>query len=127
MAIRKEDKKVQDNMNYKTDKEEMLVAKLNKVEQRVYDNLKKGEELNMLDDKQKEQLKKLGMDIIDNMGYQAQKEKNMEMAGGIKFKDLKNLKGSTLAEKLKNLGVRNVPKNITLQKAIELINKKRAN
>ena len=59
MAIRKEDKKVQDNMNYKTDKEEMLVAKLNKVEQRVYDNLKKGEELNMLDDKQKEQLKKL--------------------------------------------------------------------
>ena len=29
MAIRKEDKKVQDNMNYKTDKEEMLVAKLN--------------------------------------------------------------------------------------------------
>ena len=59
MAIRKEDKKVQDNMNYKADKEEMLVAKLNKVEQRVYDNLKKGEELNMLDDKQKEQLKKL--------------------------------------------------------------------
>ena len=59
MAIRKEDKKLQDNMNYKTDKEEMLVAKLNKVEQRVYDNLKKGEELNMLDDKQKEQLKKL--------------------------------------------------------------------
>ena len=59
MAIREENKKVQDNMNYKTDKEEMLVAKLNKVEQRVYDNLKKGEELNMLDDKQKEQLKKL--------------------------------------------------------------------
>ena len=27
--------------------------------------------------------KKLGMDIIDNMGYQAQKEKNMEMAGSI--------------------------------------------
>ena len=59
MAIRKEDKKVQDNMNYKADKEEMLVAKLNKIAQRVYDNLKKGEELNMLDDKQKEQLKKL--------------------------------------------------------------------
>ena len=35
--------------------------------------------------------KKLGMDIIDNMGYQAQKEKNMEMAGGIKFKDLKDV------------------------------------
>ena len=59
MAIRKEDKKVQDNMNYKTDKEEMLVAKLNKVEQRAYDNLKKGDELDMLTDEQKEQLKKL--------------------------------------------------------------------
>ena len=59
MAIRKEDKKVQDNMNYKTDKEEMLVAKLNKVEQRAYDNLKKGDELDMLTDKQKEELKKL--------------------------------------------------------------------
>ena len=59
MAIRKEDKKVQDNMNYKADKEEMLVAKLNKVEQRAYDNLKKGDELDMLTDEQKEQLKKL--------------------------------------------------------------------
>ena len=63
--------------------------------------------------------KKLGMDIIDNMGYQAQKEKlqedNMDIASSIKFKDLKNL------------GIRNIPKNITLQKAIELINKKRAN
>ena len=27
--------------------------------------------------------KKLGMDIIDNMGYAAQKEKNTEMASGI--------------------------------------------
>ena len=27
--------------------------------------------------------KKLGMDIIDNMGYQAQKEKNMERAGSV--------------------------------------------
>ena len=27
--------------------------------------------------------KKLGMDIIDNMGYQAQKEKNIEMAGSV--------------------------------------------
>ena len=27
--------------------------------------------------------KKLGMDIIDNMGYKEQKEKNMEMAGSV--------------------------------------------
>ena len=75
--------------------------------------------------------KKLGMDIIDNMGYAAQKEKlqedSMDMASSIKFKDLKNLKGNTITEKLRNLGIRNIPKNITLEKAIQLINKKRAN
>jgi hypothetical protein len=63
MAIREENKKVQDNMNYKSDKdkmqEEMLMAKLNKVEQRAYDNLKRADELDMLSDDQKEQLKKL--------------------------------------------------------------------
>ena len=63
MAIREENKKVQDNMDYKSDKdkmqEEMLMAKLNKVEQRAYDNLKRADELDMLSDDQKEQLKKL--------------------------------------------------------------------
>ena len=37
----------------------MMMVKLNKVEQRAYDNLKKGEELDMLTDEQKKQLKKL--------------------------------------------------------------------
>jgi hypothetical protein len=50
-------------MNYKSDKdkmqEEMLMAKLNKVEQRAYDNLKRADELDMLNDEQKEQLKNL--------------------------------------------------------------------
>ena len=63
MAIREENKKVQDNMNYKSDKDKMqegmLMAKLNKVEQRAYDNLKRADELGMLSDEQKEQLKKL--------------------------------------------------------------------
>ncbi len=63
MAIREEGKKVQDNMDYKSDKDKMqegmLMAKLNKVEQRAYDNLKRADELDMLNDKQKEQLKKL--------------------------------------------------------------------
>ena len=63
MAIREENKKVQDNMDYKSDKDKMqegmLMAKLNKVEQRAYDNLKRADELNMLNDEQKEQLKKL--------------------------------------------------------------------
>jgi hypothetical protein len=63
MAIREDNKKVQDNMNYKSDKDKMqegmLMAKLNKVEQRAYDNLKRADELDMLSDEQKEQLKKL--------------------------------------------------------------------
>jgi hypothetical protein len=63
MAIREENKKVQDNIDYKSDKDkmqkEMLMAKLNKVEQRAYDNLKRADELDMLSDDQKEQLKKL--------------------------------------------------------------------
>ena len=36
-----------------------MMVKLNKVEQRAYDNLKKGEELDMLSDEQKQQLEKL--------------------------------------------------------------------
>ena len=36
-----------------------MMVKLNKVEQRAYDNLKRGEELDMLSDEQKEQLKKI--------------------------------------------------------------------
>ncbi len=63
MAIREEGKEVQDNMDYKSDKDKMqegmLMAKLNKVEQRAYDNLKRADELDMLNDEQKEQLKKL--------------------------------------------------------------------
>ena len=63
MAIREDNTKVQDNMDYKSDKdkmqEKMLMAKLNKVEQRAYDNLKRADELDMLSDEQKEQLKKL--------------------------------------------------------------------
>ena len=59
MAIREENKKVQDNMDYKSDKDKMqegmLMAKLNKVEQRAYDNLKRADELDMLSDDQKEQ------------------------------------------------------------------------
>ena len=73
MAIREENKKVQDNMNYKSDKdkmqEEMLMAKLNKVEQRAYDNLKRADELDMLNDEQKEQLKNLEEKGDNKNGY----------------------------------------------------------
>ena len=71
MAIKKDTDKViekkngmniVDNMNGEeraNNKLNSMMVKLNKVEQRAYDNLKKGEELDMLTDEQKEQLKKL--------------------------------------------------------------------
>ena len=71
MAIKKDTDKViekkngmniVDNMNgveRANNKLNSMMVKLNKVEQRAYDNLKKGEELDMLSDEQKEQLKKL--------------------------------------------------------------------
>ena len=52
----------------------------------------------------KEEEKKNGMKIVDNMD---------------------GMKNAT--EKLRNLGVKNFPKNITIEEAIKLINKKRAN
>jgi len=62
----------------------------------------------------------------DNMNGEERANDKL-MARGITFKELKNLKGNTITEKLRNLGVKNFPKNITIEKAIELINKKRAN
>ena len=70
MAIKKDTDKVAekngmeivDNMNGEkraSDKLDSMIVKLNKIEKRAYDNLKKGEELDMLNDKQKEQLNKL--------------------------------------------------------------------
>ena len=74
MAIRGKDEETKNgmtiitNMNGEKRANEKLEAKyepgitskeLNKVEQRAYDNLKRGEELDMLSDEQKEQLKKL--------------------------------------------------------------------
>lgn len=71
MAIKKDTEKViekkngmniVDNMDGEeraNNKLNSMMVKLNKVEQRAYDNLKRGEELDMLSDEQKEQLKKL--------------------------------------------------------------------
>ena len=69
---------------------------------------------------------KNGMNVVTNMNGE-ERANNKLMARGITFKELKNLKGNTITEKLRNLGVKNFPKNITIEKAIELINKKRAN
>tara|TARA_S200002703_G_C3614326_1_gene188614 strand:+ start:21 stop:251 length:231 start_codon:yes stop_codon:yes gene_type:complete len=70
MAIKKDTDKVTekngmsivDNMDGEkraNNKLDSMIVKLNKIEKRAYDNLKKGEELDMLNDKQKEQLNKL--------------------------------------------------------------------
>ena len=71
MAIKKDTDKViekkngmniVDNMNGEeraNNKLNSMMVKLNKVEQRAYDNLKRGEELDMLSNEQKEQLEKL--------------------------------------------------------------------
>ena len=70
MAIKKDTDKVTekngmsivDNMDGEkraNNKLDSMIVKLNKIEKRAYYNLKKGEELDMLNDKQKEQLNKL--------------------------------------------------------------------
>jgi len=65
MAIKEEEKngmKIIDNLNgmkNAEDKLNMKVVKLNKIEQRAYDTLKRADELDMLNDNQKEELKKL--------------------------------------------------------------------
>ena len=70
MAIKKDTDKVtekngmsivanMDGEKRANNKLDSMIVKLNKIEKRAYDNLKKGEELDMLNDKQKEQLNKL--------------------------------------------------------------------
>jgi len=46
---------------------------------------------------------------------------------GMYNSELKKLKGKTIRDKLKNAGVKKIPINITLEKAIELLKKKTRN
>tara|TARA_Y100000004_G_scaffold177535_1_gene219221 strand:+ start:1089 stop:1334 length:246 start_codon:yes stop_codon:yes gene_type:complete len=69
--------------------------------------------------------KKNGMNIVDNMNGEVMADEKLE--AGISFRDLKSMPGKTITEKLQKAGIRNIPKTLTLQKAIELLNKKRAN
>jgi len=69
--------------------------------------------------------KKNGMNITDNMNGDVMADEKLE--AGISFRDLKSMPGKTITEKLQKAGIRNIPKTLTLQKAIELLNKKRAN
>ncbi len=69
--------------------------------------------------------KKNGMNVTDNMDSEKRADEKLE--AGIKFRDFKNMPGKTITEKLEKAGIKNIPKTLTLQKAIELLNKKRAN
>ena len=69
--------------------------------------------------------KKNGMNITDNMDGEAMADE--KLMAGISFRDLKKMPGKTIAEKLQKAGIRKIPKTLTLDKAIELLNKKRAN
>jgi hypothetical protein len=73
----------------------------------------------------KEEEKKVGMKITDNMDGEEKANEKLEAKyqPGITSKELSKLPGDTIQEKIeRKLGIKVMP-NITLEKAIELLNK----
>ena len=70
--------------------------------------------------REKEEMKN-GMMVNRNMNGEDRADEKLE--AGIMFQDLKNLRRDTLEEKLTNLGIE-VPKTLTMDKAMELIKEK---
>ncbi len=73
----------------------------------------------------KEEDKKNGMKITDNMDGDKKADEKLEAKyqPGITSKELNKLPGDTIQEKIeRKLGIKVMP-NITLEKAIELLNK----
>ena len=73
----------------------------------------------------KEEDKKNGMKITDNMDGETLADEKLEAKyqPGITSKELNKLPGDTIQEKIeRKLGIKVMP-NITLEKAIELLNK----
>ena len=68
---------------------------------------------------------KNGMKVTDNMNGDVMADEKLE--AGINFRDFKKMPGKTITEKLQKAGIKDIPKTLTLEKAIELLNKKRAN
>ena len=66
--------------------------------------------------------KKNGMNITDNMDGDVMAEEKLE--AGIKFRDFKKMPGTTITQKLQKAGIKNIPKTLTLEKAIELLKQK---
>ena len=66
--------------------------------------------------------KKNGMNVTYNMNGDVMADE--KLMAGISFRDLKNMPGKTITEKLQKAGVKDIPKTLTLQKAIELLKEK---
>ena len=49
---------------------------------------------------------------------------NEKLMDGISFRDLKKMPGTTITQKLQKAGIKNIPKTLTLEKAIELLKQK---
>ena len=49
---------------------------------------------------------------------------NEKLMAGISFRDLKKMLGTTITQKLQKAGIKNIPKTLTLEKAIELLKQK---
>ena len=69
--------------------------------------------------------KKNGMNVTDNMNGDVMADE--KLMAGISFRDLKNMPGKTITEKLQKAGIKNIPKTLTLEKAMELLKNKQAN
>ena len=72
-----------------------------------------------------EMIKELRSKGGDNMNGETMADE--KLMAGISFRDFKKMPGKTITEKLQKAGIKNIPKTLTLDKAIELLNKKRAN
>ena len=69
-----------------------------------------------------EEAEKNGMKIVTNMNGEVMADE--KLMAGISFRDLKKMPGTTITEKLQKAGIKNIPKTLTLQKAIELLKEK---
>ena len=58
----------------------------------------------------------------DNMNGEVMADE--KLMAGISFRDLKKMPGTTITQKLQKAGIKNIPKTLTLEKAIELLKQK---
>jgi len=69
-----------------------------------------------------EMIKQLRSKGGDNMNGELMADE--KLMAGISFRDLKKMPGTTITQKLQKAGIKNIPKTLTLEKAIELLKQK---